>query len=163
VTTHDSIQTPAPIAAPTTPMVPGSPPATDLASLLCLTDFAVVHVGVPQAQGDVLVLPWPDDACTGIRDRAIRSGRPVPPAGRVLLRGRGGHTHTVLPDGPHVLVAPDEVGHGLGVLVVAPRSVAVLAHEEHPDLHIGEGVYVLRRQRRYTPPEPESVSEYVED
>jgi hypothetical protein len=136
---------------------------TDLAAVLGLSDLAQVHAGVPQAQGDVLVWPWlPDEAPIG-RDRAVRSARPVPAAGRVVLRGRQGHTHTLLPDGPGVATAPDDIGTALTVLVVEAGSVAVLAHEDHPDLHIGEGVYLLRRQRRHTPEQPETSSEYVED
>jgi hypothetical protein len=135
----------------------------DLVELLDLTDPAVVHAGVPQAQGDVLVLPWPAHTAPTDRDRATRAARPVPCSGRVVLHGRQGHTHTVLPDGPHVRLAPDDLGTGLGVLVVAAGSVAVLAHEQHPDLHIGEGVYLLRRQRRHTPDQPETGSGHVED
>jgi hypothetical protein len=81
----------------------------------------------------------------------------------VVLHGRQGHTHTVLPDGPYVSLTSDDLGTGLGVLVVACGSVAVLAHEQHPDLHIGEGVYLLRRQRRHTPEEPQSPAAYITD
>jgi hypothetical protein len=55
----------------------------------------------------------------------------------------------------------------LGVLAVPPGAAALLAHDEHPDLHIGPGVYALRRQRaaalptttpaRATTPEPTTV------
>lgn len=159
---------PAPVA-PRTPVADVVPTRTeqtdltDLAALLGLADPAQVHGGVPQAQGDVLAWPWsPQEAPTG-RARAVRNALPVPRAGRVVLRGRQGHTHTLLPDGPGVTVAPDDLGTALAVLVVQAGSVAVLAHEQHPDLHIGEGVYLLRRQRRHTPEEPEVSSEYVED
>jgi hypothetical protein len=144
-------------------VVPARTDLTDLAAVLGFADPAQVHAGVPQAQGDVLAWPWsPQEAPTG-RARAVRNARPVPRSGRVVLRGRQGHTHTLLPDGPGVTVAPDDLGTALAVLVVQAGSVAVLAHEDHPDLHIGQGVYLLCRQRRHTPEEPEVSSEYVED
>jgi hypothetical protein len=136
---------------------------SDLAAVLGLADPAQVHAGAPQAQGDVLVWPWPADQAPIGRDRAVRNARPVPATGRVVLAGRGGHTHTLLPDGPGVATAHDDIGAALTVLIVAAGSVAVLAHEEHPDLHIGEGVYLLRRQRRHTPEQPDTSTEYVQD
>jgi hypothetical protein len=132
-----------------------------LSVLLGLTDLARIHARVLQVQGDVLVLPWPTGVAPGLRAEAERTARPLPTTGRDLTRN--GHPHTLIPDGPGVRVARDSVGTALAVLIVDPGSAAVLGHHEHLDLHIGEGVYLLRRQRRYTMPEPDSRSEYVED
>lgn len=135
----------------------------DLAGLVGLRDPAVVHAGVPQAQGDVAVLPWPPRAAPAARAEAVGACVAVPRAGWPVLTGRGGHTHTLLADGPAVLAGADPYGVDLAVLVVGCGSVAVLAHEDHPDLHVGEGVYTLRRQRRHTPEQPRSLTAYVED
>ncbi len=115
----------------------------------------------PQAQGDLLVLPWPAGAAVAARAAALLDGQLVPTAGIELLRGAGGHTHTVLAATGAVAWAPAQPpgGQTLGVLVVPPGGVAVLAHEEHADLHIGPGVYAVRRQRSqpltHTGPDPE--------
>ena len=132
-----------------------------LVELLGLADVTVVHSGCAQVQGDVLVLPWPTGQAPTARSHAHRTARLIPRHGWSATRGR--HPHTLVPDGPGVRVAHDSVGTALGVLVVDAGSVAVLGHHEHADLRIGEGVYLLRRQRRYTPEQPETVTEYVED
>ena len=132
-----------------------------LAHELGLGDVAVVYAGCAQVQGDVLVLPWPaGEAPTGLA-QVQRTARPISRHGWRATRGR--HPHTVVPDGPGVRVAHDGVGTALGVLIVDAGAVAVLGHHEHSDLRIGEGVYLLRRQRRYTPEQPETATEYVED
>jgi hypothetical protein len=134
-----------------------------LVEQLGLADVAVVHAGCAQVQGDVLVLPWPTGEAPTALAHAKRTARPIPRHGWAVTRGR--HPHSLIPDGPGVQVAPDSVGTALGVLLVDAGSVAVLGHHEHADLRIGEGAYILRRQRRYTPEQPETptVTEYVED
>jgi hypothetical protein len=88
-----------------------------------------------QAQGDLLVVPVPDDI-----DHS--SWSPVPPSGIVVLQGQ--HDHRLLADGD-VAFAPDVVGQRLGWLRVS--GVAWLLHQEHGGSGIGTGTYELRRQR----------------
>jgi hypothetical protein len=99
---------------------------------------------LPQAQGDVIVLPWLDFMSPHIR--ALHTATAVPV-------GRGGlvvhPTHVLVPEGAAVFWAwwPGD-GPTLGTLVVPDASVARLAHDEHADLRIGPGVYAVRRLRR---------------
>ena len=132
-----------------------------LAHELGLGEVAAVYAGCAQVQGDVLVLPWPAGEAPTVLAQAVRTARPISRHGWAATRGR--HPHTLVPDGPGVRVAHDGVGTALAVLIVDAGSVAVLGHHEHADLRIGEGVHLLRRQRRYTPEQPEIVTEYVED
>jgi hypothetical protein len=149
-----------------TPASTSDTPATDtagsgLAALLGLADLTHSYAELPQAQGDVLVQPWPEYAAPTVRAAVLRTARQLPVTGRELTRGP--HPHTLIPDGPGVRVARDTVGAALTVLLVEPGSVAVLGHHEHADLRIGPGLYLLRRQRRYTPAQPESLAAYVAD
>jgi hypothetical protein len=103
------------------------------------------------AQGDVLVLPWPVQVAPAARAAAAAGGEPVPAAGRTVLVGST-HCHTI-----HTIPSPTATwtpsrpgGLTLGVLVVPPEGRAVLGHPDHSDLHIGSGVWVLRRQRTAT-------------
>jgi len=98
----------------------------------------------PQAQGDLIILPWPAD---GSARRGVDVSRVVPvTAAVVVLTGDGGHDHALSP-APGVAWYRYPSGQTLGVLTVADGAVGVLGHIEHGDSHIGPGVYVIRRQR----------------
>lgn len=125
-----------------------------------------IHTG-PQAQGDLLVLPWPADTAPTARTAALLDGTPVPAAGLSVLRGARGHEHHLLPATSGIAWAPTRPFGGLtlGVLTVPPGGLAVLAHDEHADLHIGPGVYAIRRQRAHptTDPAPQAEPENETD
>jgi hypothetical protein len=98
----------------------------------------------PQAQGDVIVLPWPEFMAPHVR--ALHTATAVP----VGRRGVVVHpSHTLLPEASPVFWSwwPGD-GPTLGTLVVPDGSVARLAHGEHADLRIGPAVYAVRGQRR---------------
>ena len=108
------------------------------------TGCPVVSDG-PQAQGDVIVLPWDRWMSPHIRHRHVRAAGVLPRAGVWLLG-----SHLLLSEiGAHPVRWLPERGTrpGLGTLVVPEGTVARLAHDEHADLRIGPGVYVIRRQR----------------
>lgn len=109
-----------------------------------------VVAGVPQAQGDLLVIPWPADVAVQERSQAVAVAAPVPAAGVPVVRGEnGGNTHLLLdPDRAGVAWAPNaDGGQTLGTLVVPSDAVAYLDHPEHGRNVTGPGVYVIRRQR----------------
>jgi hypothetical protein len=128
------------VPAPRRPADVACPTATGLAPI----DPEPVPSAGPQAQGDVIVLPWPDFMSPHVRYLHTASAAPVGRAGLVLLD-------------PHVLIAesggvfwswwPDP-GPTLGTLVVPSGVVARLGHDTHRDLRIAPGVYAVRRQRR---------------
>lgn len=125
-----------------------------------LTDAAALldapPITEPQAQGDVFVLPWPADTNRHLRERRAAAATPVPPAGTTvdpISAPRHDITPTALGDPPRYLPVAD-TSHTLGVLVVPDGAAATLAHPEHPDLHIGPGVYILHGQRAWTPAGP---------
>jgi hypothetical protein len=109
-----------------------------------------------QAQGDVLVLPWPANTDPLRRLGVLASARPLPPEGVHLANG----SHQLQALDPKVLWAPEPVTSTLtlGTLFVPDDCRAVLGHGTHEDLHIGPGVYLLRRQREATAPEPQSLA-----
>ena len=125
------------------PPAPVPAPAVDRALPVVVDPDPVPSAG-PQAQGDVIVLPWPDFMDPHVRYLHTASSAPVHRSGLTLLD-------------PHVLLAecgrvfwswwPDP-GPTLGTLVVPHGVVARLAHDDHADLRIAPGVYVVRRQRR---------------
>ena len=133
-----------------TPLTPNRPTVPAPAGLP-VTDPVRVLGGV-QAQGDLIVLPWPDHAAHLLASYAVIA-RPLPACGVVLAVGAGGHAHTLLPDGPWVALAPDPLGSGrsLAVVFVSAASTAVLAHDEHADLYLAPGIYAIRRQRQASP------------
>jgi hypothetical protein len=129
--------------------------ATDDATLWTLIPTTPVLAG-GQRQGDLRVEPWPETTAAGRRSSEVRAARILPTAGLwVLPRHRLLTLTGCVFWHPYLLPGSQT----LGLLKVMPRSVAVLSHPEHPDLHVGPGVYVLRRQRRWSPVAPE----YVED
>jgi hypothetical protein len=119
-------------------------------------DLPVAWTARPQAQGDLLVLPWPADAASARRAASVAAAQPVPHQGIGLVGGR----HQLQADGPDVLWSAEPPasiqvrGQTLGTLVVLPGSIAVLGHQDHGDLHIGAGVYVIRGQRVHIAPAP---------
>lgn len=122
---------------------------TELVEVLA-GDLPVTVTGRAQAQGDLLVWPWPASQAPAERARAV-AGTAVVPAGRVVdvLDGR----HVLMADGPRVTWGGQVSASGLtlGTLVVGAASVALLCHPEHTDLRIGgPGVYVIRREHEAT-------------
>lgn len=100
----------------------------------------------PQAQGDLLVIPWPTDTAPQERAKAVASAKAVVTP-EAVVRGQGGNVHTLVdPDGIGVLWAPMS-GQTVGTVVVPDGGRACLDHAEHGRLAIGPGVFVIRRQR----------------
>lgn len=109
-----------------------------------VTDVPVITG--PQAQGDLLILPWLEDTAPAQRSADAGAAKPLT-AAIVVITGDDGHDHTLHPMRGvrwHAY-APD--GQTLGVLTVDEGSFAVLGHMKHGDSHIGPGVYVIRCQR----------------
>lgn len=122
---------------------------TDVLSLAALDfDLDPAPLVEPQAQGDLIVVPWPEITATPLRNAAINGAEKL--AGpEVVVRGNGGNEH--------VLVDPDRVGvawyaypagsQTVGVVVVPEGGRACLDHREHGRVAVGAGVFVVRRQR----------------
>ena len=133
----------------------GSPAEADAFTALAQSlaaELPIAWSARPQAQGDLLILPWPADTDPAKRAASTAAARPIPRDGIGLVGGR----HMLQADGPDVLWGPEPAAstQTLGTLVVPPGSIAVLGHQEHADLHIGDGVYVIRRQRVHVAPAP---------
>lgn len=101
---------------------------------------------VPQAQGDLLVIPWP--ATTASRQRAAEvSAATTVLSPEAVVRGQGGNVHTLVdPDGCGVRWHPTD-GQTVGTVIVPEGGRACLDHLEHGRIAIGAGVFVIRRQR----------------
>lgn len=101
-----------------------------------------VLTGVPQAQGDILVMP------SGSRRRATT---PIPREGVLVVRSAAGsNTHSLHSwDGPSCCYdAFDGGGTIVGLLTVPDGATAYLVHtEEHGANAFGPGTYTVRRQR----------------
>lgn len=104
-----------------------------------------VIAGLPQAQGDVYIIPT-----DGLVPPAVA---PLPFRGEVLVAGRGGNAHVLAGGGYYETTSGRQT---LGTLTVPPGEVAWLFHApengprqlaQHAALAIGEGTYVIRRQR----------------
>lgn len=96
--------------------------------------------GVPQAQGDLLVLP---------SAAPRRATTPIPRAGVLVVRSEsGGNTHSLHSwDGPGCFFDPAD-GLVVGLLTVPDGATAYLVHtEEHGANAFGPGTYTIRRQR----------------
>lgn len=103
-------------------------------------------VDVPQSQGDLTVIPWPADVAPTQRASEVAKAKPVVHP-EVVVKGNGGNEHTLVdPDGIGLLWAPSD-GQTVGTLIVPAGGRACLDHREHGRNAIGEGVYVIRRQR----------------
>lgn len=126
-----------------------SSPSTACSSQPQLADLAPTIANSPQAQGDLLVLPWPSTTASQQRAAAVAAGAPIPRTGTGLAAEA--RKHELHAAGPGVTWTPEPVGSGLtlGTLTVPDEAVAILGHDEHADLHIGPGVYVIRRQRAH--------------
>jgi hypothetical protein len=174
-TTPDRTTTPGRTDIPSTPAGPtgsggpgdrGDRGVADVFAVLTAGLAGPVGVGV-QAQGDVLVQPWPVHVAPAVRAAAVGGGALVPAGGVPVLVGAGGHAHTLYTDPvPAASWTPGRPRAGtLGVLVVPAGGTAVLGHHEHPDLRVGPGVYALRRQRTHTLPTttPAAVARPVPD
>lgn len=108
---------------------------------------APVLVGVPQAQGDLLVVPW--DATDADRDavRLALSGATVLSTGdRVEVLP----SHWLTVDGQAAWSPAPGGTSTLGTLAVPADAVATLRHDHHhADVAVGgRAVYVLQRQRQ---------------
>lgn len=110
-------------------------------------DVPVVS-GRPQAQGDLIILDWPEDVAPNDRRTAIANARPIPKKGHVVLLGDDGHAHLLIGNDKVTWFRyPGQANQTIGVVNVQEGGLAVLGHEEHGDSYIGSGVYVIRRQR----------------
>lgn len=141
------------------PAPAGDPFAQLVAVALGRVDMTVTVTTRPQAQGDIYLQPWAATQAPAARIAALRAVTDLPRAGVDLL---GDGRHVLLPDGPKVAWGGQRSASGLtlGTLVVGDDSAAILAHPVHGDLHIGRGVYVVRRQRNVAPiPEPQPQPE----
>lgn len=98
----------------------------------------------PQAQGDLMVLPWPPATSTSWRNNELDAAAPLPIAGVEVHP-----SHWLIPEAgvPAWNVAAS--GSRIGTLHVPNGACARLAHDDHGDLRIGPGVYALIRQRRH--------------
>lgn len=118
---------------------------------LAALDFDLNPVPVtdlPQAQGDLIVAPWPSDASPRRRAEDIAKAKAVVRP-EVVVRGNGGNEHTLVdPNNAGVawFAYPGE-SQTVGVVVVPDNAVACLDHREHGRLAIGPGVFIVRRQR----------------
>jgi len=91
-------------------------------------------------QGDVAVIP--------MREGEVAKLQPVPPEGIPVVRGEaGGNTHLLVADGPVLFAPRQSAGADLGTLRVPEGATAYLLHPEHGAQAIGEGTYIMRRQR----------------
>ena len=155
-TTKPSRPGPVRVPAPRRPADrPADRPAATTLRLPAPADPDPAPSAGPQAQGDVIVLPWLDFMSPHLRHLHTASAAPVPRTGLTLLT-----SHVLLAETGRVFWTPwPDSGPTLGTLVVPDGVVARLAHDEHADLRISPGVYAVRRQRRYTP----TRTEWVED
>lgn len=139
---------PAPVPPPVPVRVPAPRRPADVArptaTRVAVVDPDPAPSAGPQAQGDLIVLPWPDFMSPHVRFLHTASAQPVPVRGLVLL-----DPHTLIAESGGVFWSwwPD-TGPTLGTLVVPAGTVARLGHDTHRDLRIAPGVYAVRRQRR---------------
>lgn len=133
------------------------PSYADLAALDAVRDLIdAPPLTSPQAQGDVMVLPWPPSTTPAIRAERVAAASLVPYDGCAVTTDR---SHVLMParlpedgSGPRIRYVQLDKGNTIGVLVVEDGTAARLTHRGHADLMIGPGVYVLHRQRRWTAP-----------
>jgi hypothetical protein len=105
-------------------------------------------VDAPEAQGDLLLIPWDAGTAPAKRAADVAAARPVVSPVSVV-EGRGGNTHWLVdPDGCGILWNPyPDSGQTVGVLVVPADGRACMDHMEHGRSAVGSGVWVIRRQR----------------
>lgn len=103
--------------------------------------------GRPEAQGDILLIPWPDTTAPNTRHADTTAAQPVT-SPITLVQGRGGNAHLLLdPDRCGIAWHPYPDGQTIGVIVVPDGGRACVDHAEHGRTAIGPGVWVARRQR----------------
>jgi hypothetical protein len=102
-------------------------------------------------QGDILIFAASPSAIT-LRHEEVSVD---PGGGLVLAYGEAtGHAHRVLGAGAHLYrrgAASD--------MVLALSTGARLVHEEHGEIDLPSGIYVVRRQREYAPGEVRIVAD----
>lgn len=117
-------------------------------------DMPATVTGRSADQGDVRLEAWPAQTEPAARLLAVTGTRPLAAGEKVdVWDGR----HVLTADGAGIRWSGQRSASGLtlGTLwVPVGTAVAVLGHPEHPDLRIGAGVYVLRRQRQARPNRP---------
>lgn len=109
-------------------------------------DIEIPVLSGPQAQGDLIVLPF--DSVTGI-GLGHDGWTDVPPQGVELVRGAaGGNVHLLVAD-PGVCRWSTNVTdpEGLAVGVLDATAPVHLIHREHGGSGIAPGRYLIRRQR----------------
>jgi hypothetical protein len=135
-----------------------------------IADAEVPILAGPQAQGDLLVVPWvdaPDDLAGALRLANRRAGlrmerdpRAVPDRGVRVVGGVAGNAHVLHRgfDSPGVVYAPvsglrfyRELGIGelaVGCVIVPDGESALLVHtDEHGANGIAPGAYLITRKR----------------
>lgn len=123
-----------------------------------LADIEVPVLAVPQAQGDVYILPVADlfaaerRFIAAVDVHAHPGAVSVPPEGVAVVRGEAtGNTHLLTAaDGEVRWVPLSSTAHSvlLGVVEVAPGAVAYLIHtDEHGANGIAPGTYALHGKR----------------
>lgn len=102
----------------------------------------------PQAQGDLIVIPWPNDVAAARRAEDVAAAKPVVRP-EIVVRGNGGNEHTLVDPGNAGVTwhAYRDGSQTVGVVVVPDGATACMDHREHGRLAIGPGVFVIRRQR----------------
>ncbi|WP_157430122.1 hypothetical protein [Actinomadura oligospora] len=111
-------------------------------------DVAIPVLAGPQAQGDLLIVPF-DDLAGAVTVPEWARWRPVPPDGVEVLRGgAGGNPHTLVAE-PHTCRWTEDVGdlENLALGVLWADHPVHLMHPEHGGSGIAPGTYVIRRQR----------------
>jgi hypothetical protein len=103
----------------------------------------------PQAQGDLMILPWPTTTAPGWRQREAGYAMPLPTAGVAVLASHHVIPLTTTAQAVPALAPGRGSGQTLGTLFVPDGCSVLISHDEHEDLRVGPGVYVLRRQRRF--------------
>lgn len=100
---------------------------------------------LPVRQGDVLLIPVED----------ATPGTPVAREGGRLILARGeatGHHHAIADRDVELFTIGDGVdtAEGLDLLLrVRSRAGATLTHEEHGEVPVGQGDWVVRRPKEY--------------
>jgi len=93
-----------------------------------------------QRQGDVFISPTRAGQVAGLK--------PIPAEGYPVVRGEnGGNTHLLLAEGDVQFAPAEQNGQRLGTLVVGTGGKAYVTHPEHGFQAIGEGFYIIKRQR----------------
>ena len=120
-------------------------------------ETAVPVVDGLQAQGDLIVVPFPVAGRAVSLPASPARWRPVPATGVELLRGAaGGNAHTLVAD-PGTCVWTNDVYDAEMLALGAFRAtdVVYLLHPEHGGSGVAPGTYIVRRQRESWAPMPE--------